>query len=406
MSGSPVPPSSRQRTHVADVLALLESRTVTLPCETIPLLEADGRVLASAVTSEVDVPGFVRSAMDGFAVGAADTLSPRSLKVVGEAFPARPFLGEVKPGEAIRITTGAPIPIGADAVLMTELSQVEAGGGVSALHPVSEGKHIVRVGEDVAKGSVVLPTGRRLRPQDVGLLASIGVASVAVVRQPRVAVLVTGNELLPPGAKPAGFQIVDSNSPMLMALATRDGAKVLAVQYVRDDYAATREAILSASKEADVILVSGGTSVGSEDHAPRVAAELGELAVHGVAIRPAAPLGVGFLSSRPIFLIPGNPVACLCAYDLFAGRVVRRLGGRSWELPYRKIALPLGAEIVSAVGRVDYVRVKIEGGSVVPLATGGAGNLSSAVTADGFVLVPSERDRLASGEAVEVLLYD
>jgi molybdopterin molybdotransferase len=171
-----------------------------------------------------------------------------------------------------------------------------------------------------------------------------------------------------------------------------------------------------------VIFVSGGTSVGAEDHAPRVAAELGDLAVHGVAVRPAGPLGVAFVQRpnpptpfprreggegrSPLFLIPGNPVSCLCAYDLFAGRVVRRLGGRPWELPYRKVVLPLAGAVASAVGRVDYVRVKVDGAAVTPLGSGGASNLSTAVAADGFVLVPPDRAALAPGEPVEVWLYE
>jgi molybdopterin molybdotransferase len=195
----------------------------------------------------------------------------------------------------VRITTGAPLPAGADAVLMAEFAQVEAETRVLALDSVVPGKHVVRVGEDVAKGRTVLPAGRRLRPQDVGLLASIGAATVRAVRCPRIAILVTGNELLHPGSLPARFNIVDSNSPMLAALAARDGASVLPVRYLPDDFTSVRDAIREAATTADAIFVSGGTSVGTEDHAPRAAAELGELAVHGVALRPAGPLGVAFL---------------------------------------------------------------------------------------------------------------
>jgi molybdopterin molybdotransferase len=446
------------RAAVGEVLALLDSRTVPLPAEPVPLLGAADRVLSEAVGSTVDVPSFARSAMDGYAVRASDTRTahtahPGALAVVGAAFPARPFGGEVRSGEAVRITTGAPLPAGADAVLMAELTRLEAENRVLALEPVAQGRHVVRIGEDVAKGSEVLPAGRRLRPQDVGLLASIGAAAVRVVRRPRVAILVTGNELLPPGSTPGCFKIVDSNSPMLAALAARDGAAVLPVRYLPDDFAAIRDAIRDAATTADVIFVSGGTSVGPEDHAPRAAAELGELVVHGVAVRPAGPLGVAFLHrsgaslevgseesgvrredkdgslsslltpdsslptapthsspltphSLPLFLLPGNPASCLCAYDLFAGRVVRRLGGRVWDLPYRTRTLPLAARIASAAGRVDYVRVKVEGDRVTPLATGGAANLSTAVVADGFVLVPAERDALEIGESVPVWLYD
>jgi molybdopterin molybdotransferase len=403
----------RSRAAVADVLARLDSRTAPLAGEPVPASEAAGRVLAEGVVSGVDVPGFARAAMDGFAVRASDTAgatlgAPRALVLVGEALPARPFAGEVRPGEAVRLTTGAPVPPGADAVLMAEFAQLEADGRVLACGPVAAGKHVIRVGEDVARGSAVLPAGRRLRPQDVGLLASIGAASVKVARKPRVAILVTGNELLPPGSTPTGFQIVDSNSPMLAALASRDGAEVLPVRRARDDFDAIRDAILAASAEADVILSTGGTSVGTEDHAPRVAAELGELAVHGVALRPAGPLGVAFLTgglSPVLFLIPGNPVSCLCAYDLFAGRTIRRLGGLPWELPYRRVAFALSEEVVSAAGRVDYARVKVEGGRAAPIARG-ASSLNSAVAADGFLLVPPDRDRLPEGEVVEVWLYD
>jgi molybdopterin molybdotransferase len=200
---------------------------------------------------------------------------------------------------------------------------------------------------------------------------------------------------------------------MLQALVIRDGGDLQPTQRIPDDEMTLREAILRTSIEADAILISGGSSVGAEDHAPRVVAELGELAVHGMALRPASPTGVGFITRKspgstsiPVFLLPGNPVSCLCAYDLFAGRVVRRIGGRAWELPYRKISLPLAAKITSVVGRVDYVRVKLENKRVVPLAIGGASNLSSIVIADGFVLVASNREKLDAGEEVEVWLYD
>jgi molybdopterin molybdotransferase len=347
--------------------------------------------------------------MDGYAVRAEDTFgadayNPLPLAVVGEALPARPFDGTVGPGQAVRIMTGAPVPAGADAVLPAEAAG-EAGGRVLAREPVSPGRHVGRVGEDVARGREVLPAGRRLRPQDVGLLASIGAAEARAVRRPRVAVLVTGTELLPPGSPPEGFRIVDSNSPMLTALVRRDGGVPGSVWYAGDRYEVVRDWIAAA--EADVLLVSGGSSVGTEDHAPRAVAELGELAVHGVALRPASPTGVGFLpGGRVVFLLPGNPVSCLCAYDLFAGRAVRRLGGLSGELPYRRVSLPLAAKVVSAVGRVDYVRVRVAGGLVEPIAVSGASILSTTVTADGFVLVARDREGFAPGEVVEVWPYD
>jgi molybdopterin molybdotransferase len=219
-----------------------------------------------------------------------------------------------------------------------------------------------------------------------------------------VEILITGNELLPCGSKPKGFQIVDSNSVMLTALIRRDGGEPRAAHLITDNCEAVRAALLGS--DADIILISGGSSVGQEDHAPNVLAEAGELSVHGVALRPASPAGVGFLGGRPVFLLPGNPVSCLCAYDLFAGRALRRLGGRSTGFPYSRQTLPLARKISSPAGRVDYVRVRVDAGKVEPLATSGASILSSTTRADGFVLVPRDSEGHAEGELVQVYLYD
>lgn len=322
------------RTPVADVLALIDARVGPLPAERVSVTAAAGRVLASAVISAVNVPAFPRCMMDGYAVRTADA-GPRRL--VGAAYPGRPFAGTVTAGECVRVTTGAPLPGGADAVLVAELADV-AGHTITPRETVAAGKHVGRVGEDVLAGRDVLPAGRVLRPQDAGLLAAIGAGTAEVVRRPRVAVLVTGDELLPPGWAPDGVRIVDSNSVMLASLVARDGGVCEPIRYLPDQFEAVRDAIRDTA--ADVVLVSGGTSVGTEDHAPRALAEVGELAVHGVAVKPAGPAGLGFVGGRPVVLLPGNPVSCLCAYDLFAGRVVRRLGGRPAGLPYRSAELP------------------------------------------------------------------
>jgi molybdopterin molybdotransferase len=346
--------------------------------------------------------------MDGYALRGSETFgagpyNPLEFDIVGEALPGRPFPGAVQPGQAVRIMTGAPLPQGADAVLQAEAAE-ETGGRVSVADAVSPGRHVGRRGEDIEAGTVVLRAGRVLRPQDLGVLASLGATPVTVVRQPTVAILVTGDELLPCGSRPEGYRIVDSNSVMLQALIRRDGGLPATALLIPDRYEAVREAIRAA--QADVVLVSGGSSVGKEDHAPRVLAELGELLVHGVALRPASPTGVGFLDRRPVFLLPGNPVSCLCAYDLFAGVAVRRSGGRSPELPYRSCRLPLARKIASAVGRVDYVRVLVRDGQIEPLATSGASVLSSTTRADGFVLVPRDSEGYPAGEQAQVLLYE
>jgi len=358
----------------------------------------------------VAVPGFDRAAMDGYALRAqetfgADSYNPLNFEIIGQALPGRPYPGEVQPGQAVRIMTGAPLPAGADAVLQAEAAEEVPGEPrLRVREPVPPGRHVGRRGEDIATGTVVLRGGRVLRPQDVGVLASLGAASVTVVRQPSVALLVTGDELLPCGAKPEGYRIVDSNSVMLAALVRRDGGLPGAARLIADREDTVREALAATTE--DIVLVSGGSSVGVEDHAPRILAALGELCVHGVALRPASPTGLGFLGGRPVFLLPGNPVSCLCAYDLFAGPAIRGLGGRRMELPYHAVRLPLARKIASMVGRVDYVRVQIRDNLVEPLAISGASLLSSTMRADGFVLVPPELEGYPPGEVVTVHMYD
>ncbi|MEN9556050.1 MAG: Molybdopterin molybdenumtransferase, partial [Planctomycetota bacterium] len=397
------------RSTVEQALQWIDSSISMLPraSEQVSLQQAAGRVLAEGVTSEIAVPGFRRAMMDGYAVQAADiqgasAWNPLRLKVSGTSFPGQGYPGKVEPGSAVRIMTGAPVPEGADSVLPVEVTEAD-GNGVHALADVPAGKHVGQPGEDVAEGQQLLPAGRCLRPQDLGVLSSTGQGVVSVWKRPRVRIVVTGNELLPAGTRPRGQQIADANGPMLRALAERDGGDVEFPGIVPDTQESIREALLSP---AEIVLVSGGSSVGQEDWAPRVLAELGTLALHGLAMRPSSPAGMGLIGSRLVFLLPGNPVSCLCAYDFFAGRAIRLWGGRRAEWPYRMQRLPLAANLVSVVGRVDYARVRVEAGQVHPLAISGASVLTSTTRADGFVVVPADSEGMAAGGAVDVWLYD
>jgi molybdopterin molybdotransferase len=245
----------------------------------------------------------------------------------------------------------------------------------------------------------------------VGVLASVGVGEVPVIRRPLVKIVVTGDELLLPGSAPKDVSIVDSNSLVLAALVRRDGGVLRAVEHVPDKRDAVRAAIEGAPD--DVVLISGGSSVGPEDHAPLVLEEIGEVAVHGVAMRPSSPAGFGFFGGpggnerrKLAFLLPGNPVSCLCAYEFFAGPSIRALGGRSRAWPHPRRICRAGAKFVSELGRVDYVRVRVEGDLVFPIMTSGASILSSTTRADGVVLIPAGQEGYGEGEPVEVLLYD
>jgi molybdopterin molybdotransferase len=405
-----------QRHTVDAALAWLDAQLQPLTAETVPLRLAAGRVLAASVVSDVNVPGFDRAMMDGYAVVSdstegASAYTPLQLKVVGESMPGCPFGGVVRKGEAVRIMTGAPMPEGTDSVLPAEWiggEADEAGTDVSSLNliialaAVSPGKHVGKLGEDITKGTTLLESGRVLRPQDLGVLSSVGQGEVRVVRRPRVRLAVTGNELLPSGMRPRGFCIADANGPMLAALIDRDGGLVDFPSLVKDD----REAILQAlHSDADIVIVSGGTSVGIEDLAPMLVAQYGELAVHGIAMRPSSPTGLGRIESRIIVLLPGNPVSSLCAYDFFAGRAIRVLGGRGKEWPYRAVCGRLNRKISSPIGRLDYARVRIADGLVEPLAVTGASVLSSTTRADGFVIVGEDSEGFRAGDEVEVWLY-
>jgi len=397
-----------ERADVEEVEAFLRDRVRALEAEPVELAVCVGRVLASDVSAEVDVPGFARSAMDGYALKGEETFgasayAPIEFAIAGQSLPGAPFAGELERGSAVRIMTGAPLPNGADAVVMAEVCN-ERDGRVEVTDAVAPKKHVGAIGEDIRRGETVLRAGRRLRPQDAGLLASIGVARPACVRRPRVRLVITGDELLPAGSRPEGPRIVDSNSVVLRALAERDGAEVLPFEILPDDPGKVRATL--ATSDADVFLVSGGSSVGTEDHAPRLVAELGTLDFHGVSMRPSSPAGVGRIDGRFVFLLPGNPVSCLCAYEFFAGPALRALGGRDRAWPHRRVRLPLARKISSAVGRTDYVRVAIEAGRVLPLATSGASILSSTVRASGAVVVAREIEGMPEGAEVEVLLYD
>lgn len=388
-------------TPVRDVLSHIGNFGGPCEAEMIPIQDAGGRVLAKSVVSPINVPSHRRAAMDGYAVAAAEL--PGGFSIIGEAKPGQPFAEPLQAGQAVRVMTGAPVPDGADVVVPVERCEATA---VAVNIPLrySAGKHVIAVGEDVAEGEEVLRRLRALRPQDVGLLSSLGIASASVVAKPRVKLLITGGELLPPGSPPSGFHIADSNSVMLRAFVERDGGVVTATVRVPDDPDRLRAEMTGG--EWDLLLVSGGTSVGVDDHAPNVLRELAAWFFHGLAMRPGMPAGYGvFPNGRIVYLLPGNPVACLFAYDLLARVSLRRLAGLPTDWPYQTISLPLTSAIESKAGRVDYVRVIVafEHADLVPRS--GAANLSSAVRADGFFIIEADVERLAAGSDVTVYIY-
>ena len=397
-----------KRTPVNTLLSLIKKHSHLLSSEDIPTVEGSGRILAEDIISPANVPDFDRSAMDGYALNAeatfgATSYNPLMFKVVGQVTPGESYKGVLKPGEAISIMTGAPVPGGANAVLMAENAEF-SNDHIQVLDAVPPGKHVGKVGEDIKKNQKLLQQGRCLRPQDIAVLASVGFTNIKVVKKPEVKLLITGNELLKPGEPPCGVQIVDTNSVMLAPLIERDGGVLAKVHHVPDDRDLLQKHL--SKTDADLVCMTGGTSVGIEDHGPMLVDELGDLLAHGIPMRPAAPTGFGLINGKKIFLLPGNPVSCLSAYDYFVRRSLCMMGGHSDEWPYRNKKVKLATKISSEIGRIEYVRLRIENDLAFVIASGGASILSSTTQADAFLLTEEDSEGFAEGDEVQVWLYD
>jgi molybdopterin molybdotransferase len=398
-----------KRASVAEALSLIEARVRPLPPERVPFARAGGRVLREAVQAPSDVPPHPRSAMDGYAVRAADV--PGSLEVVGELKAAEQHRGPpLAPGEALRIMTGARIPPGADAVVMVEDTKAD-GARVHVQVAAPSGQHILETGADLRAGATVLAPGLRLGPRHVAMLAAVNALEVAVARRPRVRIVPTGNELVRAGSVPTGSALVESNSYLLEGLALRDGADPELYPIVSDD--PEQLLIALSAPGADVVVVTGGSSVGKEDYAPVVLREHGELPIHGVAVKPASPTGIGFLGTTAVVLAPGYPVASYVAWDLFVRPILARLQGAEPRWPYAREPVRLAVALTKPVSRVELVRVTLAedaaGGASPRWARpipGGAALLSTLTGADAFLYLDAGRAEWAAGELVDASRFD
>lgn len=354
--------------------------------ERVPLSLALGRVVAEPVRAAVEVPPADNSSMDGFAFRLADLeASGGTLPLRGRAAPghASEPLG---PGEATRIFTGAVVPRGADTVVRLEHCEV-TGESVRVVNTdIAVGDNIRRAGEDVTRGAVVLSEGHRIRPPDLGVAASVGTTDVPVRRLPRVAVLVTGDELVEPGRPLADAQIYDSNGAMMRGLLDWLGCEPRLVGRTGDTLAATRDAMRAATTDADLIVTHGGVSVGHEDHVKNAVQDLGRLDLWKVAVKPGKPVGFGEVLGVPWLGLPGNPVSGFVTFLLFGAPLIRRLQGREPTMP-APLHLPAGFRRERAGKREEYVRVRVQGGRLIPHAHQGAGVLSSAAWGDGLARI-------------------
>ncbi|NMX21158.1 molybdopterin molybdenumtransferase MoeA [ANME-1 cluster archaeon GoMg4] len=377
------------------------------------------RVLAEDVVSPIDSPPFDRAAMDGYAIRGEDSFgaAPRNpvfLKI-NRRVEEKENLIEIGAGECVPIATGMPVPKGSNAVVMLEYTK-ERGDTLEIFKPVTPGKNVSFRGEDVKKGEAVLKAGKMLQAHDIGMLASLFKITVKVYKRAKIGIISTGDELIDPTVQlPEQKQeqrqrkIADANSYVLAALTQK-----IAVSYrmgiVRDNYEDIKNALRSPLEgDCDALLVSGGSSVGNRDFLADAVEDLGKLIFHGVAIRPGEPVGFGVINSKPVFVLPGYPVATISAFELLVRPFLYAMHGVPVKEERRKIFAVASKKIPSAVGRTDFVRVKLfrtEGGyHVEPLRVSGSGILSSMTKSDGFVVIAENKEGVAEGEQVAVTEY-
>ncbi len=389
-------------------LKLVLARCAPLSPEQVPIADALGRWLAEEVTSAEDVPGFDNSAMDGFAVRAANTRGaaetrPVELPLSGESRAGRPSPLPLADGQAISISTGAMIPSGADAVVKRESTR-ELDGAVAVLAEIDAGENVRRAGEDIRSGERVLAAGTEIGPAEVGVLASLGRPAVACVRRPRVSVVATGDELVEPGEPLGPGQIRNSNAYAVPAQARRAGGLVERVGMAADDLEETVRAIESGL-EADVLVVCGGVSVGRHDHVKAALAELGvEEVFWGLALRPGHPTWFGVRDSCLVFGLPGNPVSAMVTFDLFVRPALAALQGAPADR--RRATAVIDEDYAKRPGRAHVVRCRLEaradGWHVRPTKEQGSHVLTSMLDAEAYALLEVERGDVRAGERVEI----
>lgn len=386
--------------------------------EEIPSVRARARVLADELRSAVDLPHFHRAAMDGYAVIAKDTFGasqslPAYLKLAGVVEMGKEAAQPLTPGTAMRISTGGMMPPNADSVVMVEYTDETDAGLVEIHRGVSPWQNVIQIGDDIKKGELVFPRGRRLRAHDLGALTGVGIASIPVFKKPRIALISTGDEIVDVESEPRPGQVRNINQHSLAGLIEECGGELKDWGVVRDDRTALRDAIAGALEWSDLVLLSGGSSMGAKDIALETILSFpdAQFVFHGISIAPGKPTIFAKACGKPILGLPGYPVSALVIFDLFAAPLIRRLGGENPEALekfLRSVRAVLKTNVASQIGREDYVRVVLErspaGLLAAPLPSK-SGAIFTLVKADGMVRVDMNQDGLEQGEEVEVILF-
>ena len=382
--------------------------------EEISLLEAYNRVLAEDVVATMDIPPFNRSTVDGYAVKAADTVGaeenqPVQLRICGQVSVGEQPKVMVNPGEAAEIVTGAPIPEGADAVVMVEDTDSE-GHLLRVYRAVTRDENVMKKGADIKKGETVLKAGQVLGASEIGVLAALGYSKAKVFKVPVVAVLSTGAEVTEPGKPLPAGKIYDINAYSISTAVLESGGKPLYLGVIPDDKAALQAALKHALSSADMVITSGGVSVGPKDLTPQTVASLGEpgLLVCGIAVKPGKPTTIALVGEKPVFALPGHPASALLIFHLLVRPVIQRMAGRT-ALEDKTVKAAASTRMFSAKGRKTFIMVKLKpdalkGFVAVPVETGASGAITTLAKADGFVEIPENQQFIDSGEEVTVTL--
>jgi len=386
---------------------LLQSLPQMLEVEAVPLEQALARILGRDVTAPINVPPHANSAMDGYALRAADSQSARGLVQVSQRIAAGQVGEPLQTGTAARIFTGAPLPPGADAVVMQENTRAE-DEAISILQAVVPGENVRAAGEDIVAGAKLFGEGRRLRPQDIGVLASVGLTHVTVRRALRVALLVTGDELVPPGTELKPGQIYNSNNYTIAALLRNLGAEIIEMGVVGDEFNTTQNVLKTAAEEVDVIISTGGVSVGEEDHVRPAVESLGGLDIWKLAIKPGKPFASGKVCGKQFFGLPGNPVSAFVTFVLLVRPAL--LSMQACDRPFTDwIDVPAGFDRAQCGERQEYIRVTLgrnagDGLSLKPFDNQSSGAGASLSEADGLAIIPPHT-AVAEGDKLRYLSF-
>jgi molybdopterin molybdotransferase len=395
-----------------EILEIIETFP-SLVTEQISLIEGLGRVLAEAIVSPEDLPHFPRATMDGFALQARDTFGaseavPALLTLSGQIAMGQEVTESLKQGHCFHIATGGMLPPGADAVAMIEHSQPLDHRTIEIFKPLSPLDHVIQIGEDIRKGHSLLPAGRRLRPQDLGLLAGLGIETIPVYHKPRVAIISTGDEIVSVDQKPAPGFIRDINSVTLMAQVEESGAFPLSLGRTKDHFKDLETRCRQGLEQADVVLISGGSSVGARDFTLEVIHGFpeSEVLAHGISISPGKPTILARIGNKILWGLPGHVVSAMIVFTLFVKPCLTHLEGEKEISPAPKMTARLIRNVPSAQGREDYIRVSLqpspEGWLAAPIF-GKSGIISTMVRADGIIRIDQNCEGLEKGEPVEVI---